>query len=261
MSKLVSTHSTIIYDFCPIGAIIAFPVAAIPAGWLECNGQAISRTTFTDLFGFIGTTYGAGDGSTTFNLPDYRGVFLRGNDNGRGYDAGRALGSEQGDEFKSHKHAFGPYVPVLTTGSSGYSFNAGSSYMDTGLTGGTETRPKNVSVVFCVKATMAMAKSASTVSTFASLTHNTHQGEAASLAANGYKKFADGTIIQWGYISGASNPNAVIFPVAFSAECYGVYMATKVSAKVYVSAGPTATGFTSTSDSSSTPIYWQAVGR
>ena len=54
----------------PAGSIISFAGAAAPTGYLLCDGSAVSRTTESDLFGVIGTTYGAGDGSTTFNLPD-----------------------------------------------------------------------------------------------------------------------------------------------------------------------------------------------
>ena len=58
--------------FMPIGAVIMFGGAAAPTGWLLCQGQAVSRTTYADLFGILGTTYGVGDGTTTFNLPDLR---------------------------------------------------------------------------------------------------------------------------------------------------------------------------------------------
>ena len=54
------------------------PEAQTPAGYLFCNGQAVSRTTYSALFGILGTNFGAGDGSTTFNVPDYRDCFLRG---------------------------------------------------------------------------------------------------------------------------------------------------------------------------------------
>lgn len=73
--------------------------------WLKCNGQAVSRTTYASLFARIGTTWGAGNGSTTFNLPDFRGVFPRGLDEGRGLDVGRALNNTvQADQNKSHTH-------------------------------------------------------------------------------------------------------------------------------------------------------------
>src|SRR5690625_109412 len=85
------------------GEVRAFagPVANVPDGWLPCNGATISRTTYSRLFAVIGTTYGDGDGSTTFNLPDLRGEFVRGVDNGRGVDAGRALGQHQADALQN----------------------------------------------------------------------------------------------------------------------------------------------------------------
>ena len=62
----------------PAGIIAAWPGNTPPDGWLVCNGATVSRTTYADLFAAIGTTFGAGDGSTTFELPDYQGDFLRG---------------------------------------------------------------------------------------------------------------------------------------------------------------------------------------
>lgn len=91
-------------NFMPAGAIQLFAMSAIPTGWLECNGAAVSRTTYANLFAVIGTTYGAGDGSITFNLPDMRGQFARGWDHGRGVDPGRALGSTQASANQSHTH-------------------------------------------------------------------------------------------------------------------------------------------------------------
>ena len=63
---------------CPIGTINAYGGATAPDGWMLCQGQAISRTDYADLFAVIGTSFGSGDGSTTFNVPDLRGEFLRG---------------------------------------------------------------------------------------------------------------------------------------------------------------------------------------
>lgn len=75
-----------------------------PAGSLKANGAAISRTAYAALFAVIGTTYGGGDGFNTFNLPDLRGEFLRGVDDGRGVDANRALGSGQAGQISAHTH-------------------------------------------------------------------------------------------------------------------------------------------------------------
>ena len=86
------------------GAVSYFARATAPTGWLKANGAAISRTAYGALFAAIGTTFGAGDGSTTFNLPDLRGEFLRGVDDARGVDSGRAFGSWQDSDNKSHAH-------------------------------------------------------------------------------------------------------------------------------------------------------------
>lgn len=89
----------------PVGSVYTFAGATVPTGWLKCNGALLSRTTYAALFAVIGTTYGAGDGSTTFALPDLRGEFVRGADDGRGVDAGRVLGSAQAGQNASHTHA------------------------------------------------------------------------------------------------------------------------------------------------------------
>jgi putative tail fiber protein len=85
----------------PSGQIAFFAGSSAPAGWLKANGAAVSRALYAALFAAIGTTYGAGDGSTTFNLPDLRGEFMRGWDDGRGIDRGRAFGSAQGDAIRN----------------------------------------------------------------------------------------------------------------------------------------------------------------
>ena len=85
----------------PSGAVLYFAGQTAPAGWLKANGAAVSRTAYAALFAAIGTTYGAGDGRSTFNLPDLRGEFMRGWDDGRGIDRGRAFGSAQGDAIRN----------------------------------------------------------------------------------------------------------------------------------------------------------------
>lgn len=102
----------------PSGAIMAYGAnpGSPPSGWLYCRGQQVSRSGATaNLWNAIGTTYGAGNGSSTFNLPDLRGEFLRGLDSGRGVVTGRAMGSRQVDAFRSHNHARG----TLATNSTG----------------------------------------------------------------------------------------------------------------------------------------------
>ena len=89
----------------PSGSVFCMAVATVPSGYKECNGEAVSRSTFSVLFAVIGTQYGAGDGSSTFNLPDLRGEFVRGFDNGKGTDNGRSIGSSQSDQNKQHNHS------------------------------------------------------------------------------------------------------------------------------------------------------------
>lgn len=135
----------------PPGSITAYGGDSVPDGWLHCNGQAVSRTTYAALFSAIGTRFGSGNGSTTFNVPDLRGEFLRGWDNGRGVDSERALGSAQGDEFRSHTHSYGRLVASSGDISAGNSFAFPSAFASTLPAGGSETRPRNVAVMFIIK--------------------------------------------------------------------------------------------------------------
>lgn len=141
----------------PAGAVQAFAMNTAPTGWLKANGAAVSRTTYAALFAAIGTTYGAGDGVTTFNLPDLRGEFIRGWDDGRGVDPARTFGSTQADELKSHSHNYSARtgttavngdingVPLKTTTGSA------DNNAETLPTGGTETRPRNIALLYCIK--------------------------------------------------------------------------------------------------------------
>lgn len=138
----------------PAGAVFHFAAASAPTGYLSCDGAAVSRTTYAALFAVTGTTFGTGDGSTTFNLPDLRGEFIRGLDGGRGVDTGRTLGSAQADELKSHTHDLTAYQYSSSdygriTGND----NGGAAWptFQTGATGGTETRPRNVALLPCIK--------------------------------------------------------------------------------------------------------------
>ena len=88
----------------PSGSVFCMAVATVPSGYLECNGDAVSRSTYSVLFAIIGTAYGTGNGSSTFNLPDLRGEFVRGFDNGRGVDSGRSIASSQSSQFGQHNH-------------------------------------------------------------------------------------------------------------------------------------------------------------
>lgn len=85
------------------GMVAFFARASAPAGWLVCDGSLVSRAAYPALFAAVGVVFGAGDGVSTFGLPDLRGEFVRGLDGGRGVDAGRVFGSLQSDAFQGHK--------------------------------------------------------------------------------------------------------------------------------------------------------------
>lgn len=105
------------------GQVAYFSMATPPNGWLKANGAALSRTTYAALFAAIGTTFGSGDDSTTFNLPDLRGQFLRAWDDGKGIDPGRGFGVAQSDDNKAHSHT----GSTSTTGSHSHTGTASSS--------------------------------------------------------------------------------------------------------------------------------------
>jgi len=88
----------------PVGSIHWMAGSTVPAGYLKANGENVSRTTYARLYSVIGTTYGVGDDSTTFTLPDLRGEFVRSWDDGRGVDSERILGSAQAGSIEGHAH-------------------------------------------------------------------------------------------------------------------------------------------------------------
>lgn len=137
-------------ELFPVGSVVALARSTAPTGYLKANGALVSRTTYATLFTAIGTTWGVGDGSTTFALPDLRGEFIRGWDDGRGIDAGRVFGSLQLDEFKSHTHTV--TAQIGTAGGAPQSSGSGTvNPYTTNATGGAETRPRNVALLYCIK--------------------------------------------------------------------------------------------------------------
>ena len=167
----------------PTGAIMPFAMNSAPSGWLAANGAAVSRATFSTLFVAIGTTYGTGDGSTTFNLPDLRGYFVRGAGTNTDGTAAGTFGAKQGNtvgphthsgttgnDYPDHSHA---YYDKFNQGgySAGSSGNTQYSQTENRNTGGasarhqhdfttssqapastTETRPANIALLYCIKA-------------------------------------------------------------------------------------------------------------
>ncbi len=149
----------------PAGAILPFPVETPPGGFLECSGASLSRATYSSLFAAIGTTFGAADGNS-FTLPNLRGAFVRGWDHGRGLDPDRAsrsnrgdgiggdrVGTGQADQFKSHVHSAGrDYVTSTETGmSQGVATGPYLSHDPPPATGGNETRPWNINLMYCIR--------------------------------------------------------------------------------------------------------------
>jgi phage-related tail fiber protein len=144
----------------PAGTVASFAANTAPTGFLKANGAPVSRTTYAALFAVIGTTFGVGNGSTTFNVPDLRGEFIRGWDDSRGVDTGRAFGSAQADALQGHRHNVTSATTGVNAGGSG-SLQASVVTLTTTdpITDGTngtpriaaETRPRNVALLACIK--------------------------------------------------------------------------------------------------------------
>jgi microcystin-dependent protein len=165
----------------PTGSVHLMATTTAPSGYLKCNGAAVSRTTEAALFAIIGTTWGEGDGSSTFNVPDLRGEFVRGWDDSRGVDSGRSFASSQSDQNKQHNHSASatssvtdpghfhdvPYsnsdsgdgvIEESGTGFSGVeptnSATTGisvSTSVSIGNSGGSEARPRNIAMMYVIK--------------------------------------------------------------------------------------------------------------
>jgi microcystin-dependent protein len=160
---------TLLAQFIPAGTILPFGGTVVPSGFLLCNGQSVSRSTYADLYTAIGVAFGSGNGSTTFNMPDLRGRFLRGVDSGAtrdpdrasrtamasGGNAGDNVGSVQDDELKAHVHSQTAYWETNSGGNGYVASNASGSNANTisniASTGGNETRPKNANVNYIIK--------------------------------------------------------------------------------------------------------------
>lgn len=138
----------------PAGRLELYDAGGIPTGAraLVANGAAVSRSTYSRLYAVIGTRYGAGDGSSTFNLPDWRGVFFRGLDNGRGLDSGRSLGVFQDSQNLAHTHG----LPVRSNPDAGTGWVEDAAASGTIMTattyseGGSEARPVNQALLACI---------------------------------------------------------------------------------------------------------------
>ncbi len=172
-ANIVNIASVIAAQYAaPSGAIIQFAAPTAPTGWFICDGTAYSRTTYSGLFATIGTLWGSGDGSTTFNVPDFRGMFLRGWDAGAGNDLntpGRTFASYESSAFTSHNHTAGDTGHAHSTGFGGNSgggfFGGGTAAGSTnpsgtatgfaninvGYSGSPETTTQNFAILYCIK--------------------------------------------------------------------------------------------------------------
>jgi hypothetical protein len=149
----------------PVGTILAYSAPNAPSGWLLCDGSSYSTSAYPDLFALIQYTFGGSGGS--FNVPDFRGRFLRGWADGQdtdpnredrtemntGGNTGDSIGSVQSDEYESHQHS---YSAVWWSGTDD-KIPGGGGYFEpyggllTKASGGNETRPKNAYVNFIIK--------------------------------------------------------------------------------------------------------------
>lgn len=158
-----------VYTYVPVGMIAPFPANTVSPGWLALNGQAVNRADEPDLWAYAQVSgnlvaqgskeagnFGDGNGTTTFTLPDYRAEFVRGWDNGRGVDSGRLIGSWQDHQFEDHIHEVYPMRAGPDVNDWGNGQVGTNSTLDTSLptsgNHGSETRPRNVAALWCIKA-------------------------------------------------------------------------------------------------------------
>lgn len=144
-----------------IGSVFFAMGTSVPTGTLLCDGSAISRTTYSALYAVIGTAYGVGDGSTTFNLPNYAGQFLRFYDHGNGADpdsasrtdrgdgtTGNYVGTKQADTNLAHTHTEWSGAAAnnwgMVYGTTAGTYNGGVNLLPDG---GAEFRPININMM------------------------------------------------------------------------------------------------------------------
>lgn len=153
------------------GTLIQYAGTTAPSGYLFCDGAAVSRATYANLFSAISTTWGAGNGSTTFNVPDLRGYFARGSGTNADGTVGTSVGAKQSDLVgqhdhtitdPGHTHTYTAPKNAFLGGATNYAYTSTetgtTSKVTTGITInnsgtgiGTETRPKNQGVLYCIK--------------------------------------------------------------------------------------------------------------
>ena len=149
----------------PAGLILPFGNTTAPTGYLACEGQEVLQSAYPALYAAIGTAWGtASSAATHFKLPDLRAEFLRGWDNGRGIDSGRSFASTQGHALQQHNHGLEIYSGAganyrinnmnITSDGGGGVFDSGDQVVAvTGHYGtfASETRPRNIAILWCIK--------------------------------------------------------------------------------------------------------------
>jgi len=153
----------------PPGAVMSFAMSAAPVGWLPCNGAEVSRGTYSPLFSAIGVTFGPGNGSSTFNVPDLRGIFVRGSGSQTINDVtyNKTFAAKEGDALQnltgtmSTEARIGAAAGVFSTatatqgdgGFNGPGTNPTNYNFDASRVARTsfETRPVNIALLYCIK--------------------------------------------------------------------------------------------------------------
>jgi microcystin-dependent protein len=156
---LTSIQSLIAASAMPSGSVIYVAKNSTPNGYLKANGALVSRATYAALFAAIGTTFGVGDGATTFALPDLRGEFPRGWDDGRGVDSGRVFGSAQvATTIADRPIAGGQNEIQVNVGNSDGTTTGSSAAWQTSATATAaqvssvkSVRPRNIALLACIK--------------------------------------------------------------------------------------------------------------
>lgn len=304
----------------PVGAVLAFPTGIVAPGYLELDGSVQSIATYPDLAAFLGTTYNKGnEGAGNFRLPESRGEFLRGWDHGRGVDAGRGVGTTQAEAFAAHNHRYfdgtaatfdpagnwqagningaaasisvGAFLSTVDSGSTMQMVNA----QNTVNTGGTETRPRNLAVMWCIKAwNAAVNQGGIDIAALAVLSQQateTNQGTAKvatqnqtnagtddtvivspkklrlgfeiSLATNGYIIFPSwlgGLMLQWGLANMPGTSANFTFPIAFRNNVFQMIATYGGGGAHPLGVSPVTTGFTAWSNVATTNLRYLAIG-
>lgn len=243
--EVFSRDETMLHSV-PIGTIISFWGSTAPVGYLPCFGQTVNSATFPDLVEFLNP------GQSSATLPEMRGEFLRGWDNGRGADLGRAIKTAQTDALQDHGHPLlmGSSTAVILTNATGLTGTVatqsggdvvantrydnisqdgnpfvGMTSLLPGNRTALETRPRNISVLYCIKAYGAVI-SESTVdlgNVLSELTSTTKLSQfGASLSTNGYQYLPSGLIIQWGTHNVGATSGTITFPITFPNSVYSL---------------------------------------